>query len=115
MGSLGENSMQSSNLTEDYIIANGPEGLKEVLQALFEKASNDPDFATVDHFVLYELGDQRSLIKVDTAKEPYQFWYNDLLGRPATKIVRETIADFLWEKFGDGEISLKDEENGHVK
>jgi hypothetical protein len=36
------------------------------------------------------------------------FWYCDLLGRPITKAVKHTIADFLWEKCGEKEKQLKE-------
>lgn len=103
--------MNSADLTQEYIIAEGPEGLKTALEALYAKASLDPVFAASEHYILYQLGDQRSLIKVETEEEPYQFWYNDLLGRPATKVVKDIIADFLWEKFGDGVLTKNEEKH----
>ncbi len=74
-----------------------------VLEALLHKAKQDPAFINQDHYILYQLGNQRSLIKVDMTKTPYHFTYNDLLGRPATNMVKDTIASFLWEKCGEKE------------
>lgn len=36
---------------------------------------------------------------------PYHFTYSDLLGRPATNAVKDTIANFLWEKCGEERYS----------
>lgn len=102
--------MQSSELDflNKYIPATGPEGLRRVLGDLLEKVKNDPIFAAKQHFIMYQLGSQKSLIKVDMSKPPFQFWYNDILGRPITKVVEETIADFLWEKCGEKEHFLQE-------
>lgn len=95
--------MENMELSLQYVTAQGPEGLAEVLNRFLEQAKSDPEFATNGHYILYQLGNQKSLIKVDMSQEPYQFWYNDLLGRPATKIVKDTVAQFLWEKCGERE------------
>jgi hypothetical protein len=92
---------------KEYISANGPVGLRTVLEGLLEKSKNDPEFAAQQHFIMYTLGGQKSLIKVDMSQPPFQFWYNDVLGRPMTKLVEETIADFLWEKCGEKERFLQ--------
>lgn len=86
--------------SDDYIIAEGPEGLDRVLTELLEKSKADPIFASQEHYVMYQLGNQKSLIKVDTNQTPFKFWYYDLMGRPATIIVKEAIARFLWDKCG---------------
>jgi len=93
--------MDTANIPADYILAEGPEGLSQVLDGLlikYEQGAKD-----VPYYVLYKLGGQQSLIKVDISKKPFQFWYCDLLGRPATRTVKETIARFLWEKCGEKE------------
>lgn len=95
--------MEHNELNEEYIPANGPEGLKEVLDSLLVRANADPDFAAAQHYILYTLGSQKSLIRVDTSKQPFYFWYYDLLGRPITRNVKEIIAQFLWEKCGEKE------------
>lgn len=102
--------MQSKELEmlKNYIPAQGPEGLKLVLENLLEKSRQDKDFATKEHFIYYQIGDQKSLIKVDMSEDPVMFWYFDMLGRPATRIVKKTIAEFLWEKCGERERFLKD-------
>jgi hypothetical protein len=92
-----------SKLSLQYVPAHGPEGLTKVLDNFLEKAKIDPEFAAHGHYILYQLGAQKSLIKVDMSQQPFQFWYNDLLGRPPTNIVKETIARFLWEKCGERE------------
>ena len=95
--------MENRELSLQYVTAQGPDGLTEVLSDFLDKAKTDPDFAATGHYILYQLGNQKSLIKVDMSQEPYQFWYNDLLGRPATKLVKDTIARFLWDKCGERE------------
>jgi hypothetical protein len=91
-----------------YTIAEGPEGLAHELENLLEKCQQDTDFAGQEHYVLYQLRDQKSLIKIDMSQKPYLFWYYDLLGRPMTRIVKETIARFLWEKCGEKERFLQE-------
>lgn len=85
----------------EYLVANGPDGLANVLETLFYRCQTDEQFAAEEHYILYQLGNQKSLIKTDMSVQPFQFWYYDLLGRPATKIVKETIGRFLWEKGGE--------------
>lgn len=89
--------MAFENLMSETETAVGPTGLKEVLNLLLNKAKFDPSFAANDHYILYMLGDQESLIKADMSQKPFQFWYYDLLGRPATPNVVKTIDAFLAE------------------
>jgi hypothetical protein len=99
--------MQNNELDySDYLTAQGPEGLRNLLDELLEKSAKDPAFAKGQHMIRYQLGNQQSLIKVDLSEKPYLFWYCDLLGRPITKAVQYTIADFLWEKGGEKERCL---------
>lgn len=86
-----------------YELAEGPEGLWNELMKLLERSEVDPSFVAKDHYIMYVLGGQRSLIKVEMTKKPFEFWYCDAQGRPPTKAVRETIAEFLWEKGGEKE------------
>lgn len=95
--------MESDILPFPYVLAEGPEGLNEVLNSLLTQAQKDHAFASTGHYIVYQLGDQKSLIKVDFNHSPFQFWYYDLLGRPITRVVKETIAQFLWEKGGEKE------------
>lgn len=90
-----------------FIPAEGPTGLMEVLEDLLTKSKQDPEFAAQEHIILYQLGNQKSLIKVDLSQPPGKFWYNDLLGRPITKAVENTIAEFLWTKCGEKERYLQ--------
>lgn len=103
--------MHGIELPPTYVIAEGPEGLREVLDQFLESAKTDSEFAAVGHYILYQLGDQKSLIKVDMSATPYQFYYYDYLGRPATKAVKKTIVRFLWEKCGEREKYLKENES----
>jgi|GEM_PF-1806714 hypothetical protein len=95
--------MQDRDTAIQYIIAQGPDGLRKVLDDLLEASQKDTNFAAEPHYIEYQLGSQRSLIKVDMSEKPYLFWYCDLMGRAATKAVKDTIADFLWEKCGEKE------------
>ncbi len=88
--------MESERLPQVYKIAEGPEGLANVLLDYHEKAQIDDDFASNDQYILYRNNQQKALIKIDMRQVPYQFWYYDLLGRPATNNIKETIAKFLW-------------------
>lgn len=82
------------------IPAEGPQGLTAVLSSLYKQSQLDPS-APTSHYILYRLGGQKSLIKVDMGQTPCQFWYYDLLGRPATQLVKETINQFLLDKYGE--------------
>lgn len=88
------------SITPDMTVAEGPHGLMDVLVNFRGQAQQDELFRSEPHYILYRLNAQQSLIKIDFSEEPYQFWYYDLLGRPATNTVKNTIADFLWEKCG---------------
>jgi hypothetical protein len=35
------------------------------------------------------------LMRFDLAKQPYQVYYNDKLGRPAPEIVKKTVAECM--------------------
>jgi hypothetical protein len=95
-----------------YIIARGPEGLEQALSELLEKAKTDPVLKEKAQFVLYELGSQKSMIKVDMSVWPIVFWHYDLLGRPATSAVKDVLSRFAWEKCGEKEWYYK--EKGEV-
>jgi hypothetical protein len=99
------------DIPENCIIAEGPEGLEQVLNDLFDKSKSDPMFAAEEHYILYQLGNQKSLIKVDNSKIPFQFWHYDSMGRPATFAVKTTIARFLWDKCGEKERFLQEVNN----
>ena len=83
----------------DYEVANGPEGLRALLDELWERAQTKPG----EFMILYQLGEQKSLIQVDARHQPFQFFYHDLMGRPPTNIVKTIIGTFLWERCGEKE------------
>jgi len=91
--------MQNEKMPE-VMTVEGPEGLMAALNSLYEKTHLDPSLPT-EYYLLYRLGGQKSLIKVDMKAEPTVFWYSDLLGRPATQLVKDTINQFLLSKFGE--------------
>ena|SRR3990167_8377679 len=100
--------MINANLPPDYTLAMGAEGLRKALDDFLLKAQKDIQFANKGHYILYQLGQQQSLIKVDMSSKPFQFWYYDLLGRPATNKVKDIIVEFLWEKGGAKEWYLQE-------
>lgn len=93
-------------------IANGPEGLTRVLKDFLKKSQQDLEFAAEEHYVLYQQGNQKSLIKVDMSQHPYLFWYYDLMGRPITKTVKETISQFLWDNCENKELYFEEIKEG---
>lgn len=95
-------------LPSDYTIAEGPEGLKAALEKLQEQSLLDPAFSNEPHFLLYQRGQQQSLLKIDMKSTPYQYWYYDLQGRPAPGIVKETISRFAHEKLGETSVQFHD-------
>jgi len=92
----------------DYIIAEGPEGLEKVLNELLIKVKADPIFAEKEHAILYQLGGQKSVLLVETKQMPFKIWHYDLMGRPETLAVKETLARFLWEKCGEKERYMQE-------
>ncbi len=94
--------MADRNSLPPYECVQGPEGLTQSLNRLLEERKRGENLDTPRYF-LYQLGGQQSLIRVDINQSPFQFWYCDLLGRPATKAVKETIANFLWEQYTETE------------
>jgi hypothetical protein len=98
--------MENRQLPE-YTAAEGPEGLDQVLDLFLQKSKSDPQFAAQEHYILYQLSEQKSLIKIDMSQQPFLFWYYDLNGRPATEAVKKVIANFLWEKGGEKERYLE--------
>lgn len=105
---MDNNSLDEPTLEAPYLLADGPEGLRKTLEEILAKVQEDKDYAVNGQFILYRLGNQRSVIKVDLRSRPIKFWYNDLLGRPATQTVKKTIALFLMEKCGEKAENLKD-------
>jgi hypothetical protein len=95
-----------------YIVARGPEGLEQVLESLLERSKTDETLKAKAQYVLYELGNQKSMIKIDMSVWPVVFWHYDLLGRPATNAVKEILSRFAWEKCGEKEWYFKEKGNG---
>jgi hypothetical protein len=91
-----------------YIVATGPEGLEAVLNELLEKSKLDPTLKERAQYILYEVGNQKSLIKMDLNEWPVVFWHYDLLGRPATAVVKDILARFAWDKCGEKEWYFKE-------
>jgi hypothetical protein len=99
---------ENRDLAFHYDIAQGPAGLKNILDTYLVSLQNDSHFAEATHYILYQMGDQQALIRVDMSTSPFHFKYCDLFGRPATKSVKETIAKFLWDNCGEKERYLKE-------
>ncbi len=76
-------------------MAEGPEGLQKALSEIYVQSQVDPQFAASVHFIHYQFGQQKSLIKV---APPFYILHYNLLGRPATEIVKKTILDFISQK-----------------
>lgn len=72
-----------------YEIAEGPEALAALLDKLLEKYHQKNDSSENEYYILYKIGEQRSLIKVDISTMPFYFWFYDLLARPPTSSVKE--------------------------
>lgn len=76
------------NVRNADFIANGPEELKEILSHLLIKTEK-PSKASYIH---YKNGAQESLIKVTSS---FQIFHYDLLGRPATMMLRQVIQSVI--------------------
>ena len=101
------------DIPHDHVVAEGPEGLMRVLTDLLTQSKSDPAFAKQDHYILYQLGGQKSLILVDSSQTPFQLWHYDLMGRSATIAVKDTIKKFLWEQCGERERTLQNLSDRH--
>jgi len=95
----------------DYVCVEGSDGLMKVLDQFLDEYRQGKALDT-PRYVLYQLGSQRSLIRVDIDQLPFRFWYCDLLGRPATITVKRTIAAFLLDKCGEKERLAKELSDG---
>lgn len=98
--------MESNQIVSNYIVADGPEGLARVLADIYEQTQADNEAKLAEQYILYQLNNQKSFIKVDLSQKPFQFWYCDMLGRPITRVVKDTIAKFIWEHGGEKEEAL---------
>jgi len=78
------------------ITVNGPDELREQLGQL--KTDIDPE--KNEHYFLYRFNEQQSYLKVDTSQMPYYVWYADGADRPATRLVKDIVAEFT-DKFED--------------
>lgn len=94
-----------------YVVAQGPEELEKVLTELLEKSKTDSILKAKAQYILYELGNQKSMIKMDLSEWPVAFWHYDLLGRAATSTVKDVISRFAWEKCGEKEWYFKEKGN----
>lgn len=99
--------MAEEKPTYEYDIAEGPDGLKALLDSYFERAQNDSAFKAEPHFIVFHHGNQESVIKVDMTESPCLFWYYDMLGRAITPSVREVMARFLWDRCGESKRFAK--------
>jgi hypothetical protein len=88
-------------MQEPEFVAEGPDGLRTLLDNFLLKAQTDQQFATASHYILYKLpnSELQSLIKVDMSQRPYQFWHYNLQERAALQSLKDTITNFL-EKCG---------------
>lgn len=82
--------------------AEGPDNLSRALDAVYEK-----NHTTEDNYILYRMGSQLSLLRVDLSQKPCHIWYCDSDHRPATSSVLKVIEAFLENKFGQPGISGK--------
>lgn len=89
---------QNNSEKKEYTIAHGPEGLAMILDEMLEQSRTSQEYAHEPHYILYRVGSQNSIIKVDLSQP--KFYYHDLLGRPMTRSVKKIIIDFLWNKYG---------------
>jgi hypothetical protein len=102
--------MDDIKLPAGCIKVEGPAELANALDELLSQSLADKEFSHDAHYVFYQLGQQQALIKIDMSEKPFQFWYGDLLGRPATRAVKETIAKFLTNKCGETDLFIEVEE-----
>lgn len=81
----------------NHTVVAGPEALKAALVRLWEACQNSPEIAKQDHYLLYQRGNQQSVLKIELNKKPFQFWYCDRDGRPMMPLMKRELANFTWE------------------
>lgn len=80
---------------------NGVSELHTWLQTILCPSNNQTNTQDNDYYRLFKLGEMEAIIRAHHAKNPQHIrvWFQDLLGRPAPKIVRRTIEAFFSENF----------------
>lgn len=74
-----------------YDIAQELQGLKSLLAQYMRSMTKE------QQFILYKIGEQESLMRVDFSKQPYQVYYNDKLGRPAPFALKIAVTEIMSE------------------
>lgn len=79
-----------------YLIAKGPEDLERVLNDVWR----NPDLKSQSQNILYSLGQQLALIKVDFSSKEAKVWHVDVtvpFARPATQSIKDAVNNFGFE------------------
>lgn len=79
----------------DYIPVQGLDHLSETLEMLYFKIKANPTLSSEDKYVLFQLGNQKSLLRITFAEEMPHFAYFDLFERPMTKNIKTVLINFL--------------------
>jgi hypothetical protein len=78
-----------------YHIAKGQEALETKIKELWEKSQTDAAVKKEPQDILYNLGQQFALIKVDFSKDPIKFWHDDFaFDRAAIMPIKNAILNF---------------------
>lgn len=86
------------SLPTEFMRVMGPEALYNQLKECALFAKQNSAYASSEHYILYQLGMQKSLIKLDFSHDPLQIWYCDLQNRPVTNKVKEAVLRFIQEQ-----------------
>lgn len=82
----------------DYTVAEGLDGLQHTLVDLIDHARRGSLGDNQTQYVLYRLGQQQSLLRIDLNTAPMQLWFYDLDGRPASSGLVSALGKVFWEQ-----------------
>jgi hypothetical protein len=90
----------------DIIKAHGPDELIQSLEGLYERANRDARFAAQPHYVLFQIGQQSSLLRFDIHKR--KVYHFNIDGYAATAPVKVAVQQFLEKAGGTLEADFHD-------
>ncbi len=87
--------MEQQKEQRHYFVANGPEGLKEVLDKL-KRINADNSTKSAQYDIIFLHNSLTALLKVDMGRPQIKFWYHDFgFGRAAPTSVKDVIVGFI--------------------
>jgi hypothetical protein len=87
--------MEQEKVQRQYFVANGPEGLKEVLAKL-KRINTENSTKSAQYDIIFLHNSLTALLKVDMSRPQVKFWYHDFgFGRAAPTSVKDVVVGFI--------------------